>query len=84
MTDPRSEQDGDLELDAEPPYEDPRAWRDHDPDLAENADPDPAEQLTVPGGGGEPGDTEPTAIAEEYDPAYPGGPEQDAVRVDEE
>jgi len=79
-----SEQESELELGGEPPMEEPLAWQADDPDVADVGGKDAAGQLTAPGGGGAPGDEEPTEIAEPAGEAYPGGPEQQAVRVDEE
>lgn len=78
-----SEQESGLELDHEPPLDDPRDWQANDPDRA-GVDERPAEQFTAPGGGGEPGDDEPDAIAEDVGTTYPGGPENQAVRIEDE
>lgn len=81
---PRSEQDANLELGPEDPLEDPPSWREDDPDRADDdATATPADQLTKPGGGGEPGDEEPTEIAEHAGTDYPTGPEHQAVRIEE-
>jgi hypothetical protein len=80
----RSEQDENLELADEAPVEDPPSWAEHDPDRAEPADTVPADQLTKPGGGGEPGDEEPTEIAESAGRDHLAGPEHGATRIDDE
>jgi hypothetical protein len=82
MTTP-SEQESGLELDREPPLDDPRGWQADDPDQA-TTDDRPAEQFSQPGGGGTPGDEEPDAIAEDAGTSYPAGPEHQAVRIEEE
>ena len=79
-----SEQQAELELASEPALDDPNAWLRDDPDLEPApSDDDPAAQLTKPGGG-EPRDEEPTEIAEEFDPSVAVGPEQQAMRIDDE
>jgi hypothetical protein len=80
----RSEQDESLELAAEAPVEDPPSWAEQDPDRAEPADTTTADQLTTPGGGGEPGDEEPTEIAEAAGRDHLAGPEHAATRIDDE
>lgn len=89
-----SEQENHLELEREPRLADPRAWQTDDPDNPDNSDgaatgddptgDQPAEQLTAPDGGGDFGDEEPDAIAEDAGTSYPAGPEAQAMRIDEE
>ena len=81
----RSEQQDGLELESEAAVDEPESWRAHDPDLADNADPTLAEQVSAPDGGGVLGDDEPDEIAEYRGTGYPGGgPENQAVRVEQE
>ncbi len=81
-----SEQQENLELDAEPALDDPKAWRREKPDRVPVSDDDrpTGEQLTKPGGGGEPGDDEPAEVAQAYEPSTTTGPEQQAMRVEDE
>jgi hypothetical protein len=82
-----SEQQEGLELDTEEQaLDDPKTWRRADPDRepASTEDRPAGAQLTKPGGGGEPGDEEPTEIAEEYEPSTTVGPEQQAMHVEDE
>lgn len=82
-----SEQQEGLELDVEQQaLDDPKTWRREKPDREPASSQERPEgvQLTKPGGGGEPGDEEPTEIAEEYEPATTTGPEQQAMRVEDE
>jgi hypothetical protein len=81
---PRSEQQENLELANEPATDEPEVWRAADPDRAEEPGAEsPAPQFTPPGGGGAPGDREPTEIAEDAGSAYPAGPEQGATRIED-
>jgi hypothetical protein len=78
----RSEQQENLELEAEPREDDPRRWRADDPDRArESTGAPPGRQITPPGGG-EPPDREPDEIAEDAGAYAEIGPEQHGLRVE--
>jgi hypothetical protein len=72
-----SEQQEGLELSGEPPLDDPKAWRRHDPDrVRENGDVPEGVQLTTP-------DDESGDAAEEHGRSVTAGPEQQAVHETE-
>ncbi|OLF17077.1 hypothetical protein [Actinophytocola xanthii] len=80
----RSEQQDGLELEPEAPVDEPEYWRAHDPDLADKPDPTLAEQVSATDDGSLLGDDEPDAVADYQGTDYPGGPENQAMRIDEE
>ena len=77
-----SEQQQNLELDAEPPEDDPRPWQRTDPDVARETDGFPPGRQIVPPDTGQPTDDEPTEIAADAGAASTVGAEQEAVRVE--
>ncbi|MEV5301579.1 hypothetical protein [Amycolatopsis methanolica] len=83
---PVSEQQENLELDAEPkPLEDPVSWRVRDPDRAAEPDAEAAgEQVSAPDRSNELVDAEGTEIGEDQGRQRPaGGAEQQAMRVED-
>jgi len=83
---PASEQQENLELDAEPkPLEDPVSWRVTDPDRAVEPDSEAAaEQVSAPDRSNELIDAEGTEIGEDRGRNRPaGGAEQQALRVED-
>ena len=78
----RSEQQEHLELDSEPPADDPRPWRETDPDLARETDGFPPGRQLSPPETGQPTDDEPTEIAEDAGASSTVGAEQEAIRVE--
>lgn len=79
---PRSEQDERLELATEPAEDDPRTWREADPDVARESDGfPPGHQISAPDDG-RPTDTEASEIAVDGGVSSGTGAEHQAVRVD--
>jgi hypothetical protein len=77
----RSEQQERLELADQPAEEDPRPWREADPDLARESDGfPPGRQLSLPDETPL-SDTEPDEIAKDGGTGTVTGPEQQAVHV---
>jgi hypothetical protein len=78
----RSEQQQNLELAAEPPEDDPRPWRETDPDVARELDGFPTGRQLAPPDTGQPTDDEPTEIADDAGAGSTVGGEQVAVHIE--
>jgi hypothetical protein len=84
VDEPRSEQEELLELAAEPAEDDPRSWREADPDLARETDGFPAGHQISATDDGRPTDDEATEIAVDGGSSVVAGPEQQAVHIEAE
>jgi hypothetical protein len=86
MAEQQSEQQENLELDAEPkPLEDPVSWRVSDPDYAREPDTeDTGRQFAAPDRSNELVDREPREIADEVGTAHPAtGAEEQGMHVED-
>ncbi len=84
MTDPgiRSEQEERLELADQPAEDDPRPWRDEDPDHAREADGFPPGHQVSPPNEGPQADDEPDEIAQDRGTSTVTGAEQQALHIE--